>query len=293
LSVLPAAAIVAARLRGRPAARAAVGCLALGAALVMLAFLPRPTFQWLVVPEVLAGLGMGLALPALAGELLPERSIAEASRLLTIRFAGIAITLVMLAPLIANQLHRATGRARLEGVAALVASPLSPGAKLSLAPSLAASINSDNPRQGLAATVARASISLGASDRHALTSLEDRGDAIVFRVASDALRDSFLITAALVLIAAFLVRPPGRREAAAAVAVCSLLVPGAYVATAIAARPATPAVGAPCRPGGIPDASGIAGFLQHAAISVVDRVACAQHLSREQLLLRIANGVSR
>jgi MFS family permease len=291
--VLPAAAIAAARLRGRPAARAALGCVALGAALLMLAFLPHPSFQWLVLPEVLAGLGMGLALPALAGELLPERTITEASRLLTIRFAGIAITLVALAPLIASQLHRATGRARLEGVAALVASPLSPAAKLSLAPSLAASVDSDNPRQALAATVARASTGLGAADRHALTRLEHQGDTIVFRIASDALRDSFLITAALVLIAALLIRPPGRRQATAALAVCSLLLPGAYVTAAIASRPATPAVGAPCRAGGIPNASGVGGFLQHVAIGLVDGVACARNQSREQLLLQIAQGLSR
>ncbi|HEY2200906.1 MAG TPA: MFS transporter [Solirubrobacteraceae bacterium] len=290
LSVLPAVAIAAARLRARAAARAAVGCVALGVALVMLAFLPRSSFAWLVVPEVLAGLGMGLALPALAGELLPERSIAQASRLLTIRFAGIAITLIALAPLIAGQLHRATDRGRLQGVAALVASPLSPGAKLSLAPSLARSIDSDRPRQSLATTVARVSPGLSASDRRALTSLEHQGDAIIFSIVIDSLRDAFLIAAALVLIAALLVRPPGRRQSTAALAVCSLLLSAAFVLAAIASRPALPAVDAPCRPERVPDASGIEGLLQSGAITVLDWVACARNVSREQLLLQIAGG---
>jgi hypothetical protein len=256
----------------------------------MLAFLPLASFEWLVVPVVLAGLGMGLALPALAGELLPERSIAQASRLLTIRFAGIAITLLAIAPLVAGQLHRATDRGRLEGVAALVASPLSPGTKLSLAPSLAASLKSDNPQRALAATVARGSPGLSASDRRALRRLEHQGDEIIFTIAGDSLRDAFLIAAALVLIAALLVRPPGRRQSTAALAACSLLLPGVYVVSAIAARPAMPAVGAPCRPERSPDAPGIEGFLQTAAIGLLDRVACVQHLSREQLLLQIARG---
>lgn len=290
LSVLPAAALAAPQMRGSAAVRAALGCLAISAALVMLAFLPGPALGWLIVPELLAGLGMGLALPALAGELLPERTTAQASRLLTIRFAGIALTLIVLAPLIAGQLQNATDRGRLQGVAALVESPLSPEAKLSLAPSLAGSLQSDNPRQALASTIAHASSGLSAQDRHALVNLESEGDAIIFAVAGDGLRDAFLIAAALALIAALLVRPPGRRETTAALAACSLLIPGAYVASAIASRPALPAVGGACQPAGVPNASGITGFLQSAAISLVDHVACAEHLSREQLLLQIAGG---
>jgi hypothetical protein len=290
LSVLPAAALAAPRGRASAPVRAALGCLAISAALVMLAFLPGPGLGWLIVPELLAGLGMGLALPALAGELLPDRTIAQAGELLTIRFAGIALALIVLAPVIAGQLQKATDRGRLQGVAALVESPLSPEAKLSLAPSLAGSLQSNNPRQALASTIAHASQGLSAQDRQALGNLEREGDAIIFAVAGDGLRDAFLIAAALALIAALLVRPPGRREATVALAVCSLLIPGVYVATAIASRPAVPAVGGACRPAGLPNASGITGFLQGAAIALVDHVACAEHLSREQLLLQIAGG---
>jgi lipopolysaccharide/colanic/teichoic acid biosynthesis glycosyltransferase len=50
------------------------------------------------VPQLLAGAGIGLALPRLAGGLLPERSAADAARILTARHAGIALALVILAP---------------------------------------------------------------------------------------------------------------------------------------------------------------------------------------------------
>jgi predicted MFS family arabinose efflux permease len=291
LSILPGAAILAARLRGPATLHAELGCLAVGAALLMLAFLPRPTLWWLLIPEILAGSGMGLALPALAGELLPERTAAQAGGLLSIRFGGIAFTLLALAPLISSQLYAATQRGRLQGVAALVASPLSPTTKLSIAPQLADAMNGQDARRALARTLARSGADLDATDHRALLVLGRQGDSIIFTVVSDGLRDGFLIAGGLGLLAALLIRPSRRgRATATAAAAASLVLAGTYVLVAQSDRPALPATGAPCRAAGLPSGSGITGFLQDAVLTVADHVACAQHVSREQLLLQIAGG---
>jgi MFS family permease len=293
LTLLTVSAIMATRARGAATMRATVGCLLLGAGVVMLAFLPRPSIWWLIVPELLAGIGMGLALPAFVGELLPERTSSQATRLLAIRFGAIAAALVALAPLVSSRLHAATQRGRLQGVAALVASPLAPAQKLSLAPELAHSIGNDDPYRALARTVARASVTLSPPDRRALSGLERQGDTIIFAVARNGLRDAFLIAGALGLLAALFVRPRRRVQATAIAAAASVLLCGAYAIAAGASRPPLPAVGAPCRPVSLPAGSGIAGFLQDAAIAAIDRVACARNLSREQFLLQAGRAVSR
>src|SRR6185436_15236884 len=72
VTVLPIAALIASTVRGSAVARAGAGAVLLAGGAVSLAFLPAPDIGWAVVPQVLAGAGMGLALPAYAGELLPE-----------------------------------------------------------------------------------------------------------------------------------------------------------------------------------------------------------------------------
>lgn len=296
---LPVTALVAARAPGRAASRAAVGCVALGAGVLMLAALPRPAIAWLLVPEMLSGTGLGLALPALAGELLPEESLADAARVLITRFGGIALTLLVLAPLISARLQHATDRARLQGAAALIQSPLSPEVKLSLAPALASSMEKDNPRRALALTVARARPGLAAGDRRALAQLQRTGDAIVFEAVDGGLRDAFLVSGVLALVAAIALAVPRRRVAGLAatsvatigVAGGALALTGVYAIAAATFRPATPAVGAACRPTGLPTSPGLAGLLQDAAVGALDEIACARHVSREQLLLQLAAAV--
>ena len=50
------------------------GCLLVAGGIGCLALLPGASPWWTVPPQILAGAGMGLALPALAGELMPERT---------------------------------------------------------------------------------------------------------------------------------------------------------------------------------------------------------------------------
>jgi MFS family permease len=288
LTLLPATAVAAARIRGGAQERAAIGCLLLGTGVLSLAFLPGPSVWWLVAPEILAGCGMGLALPTLTAELVGERDARQAGHLLALRHAGIALTLLALAPLIAGQLDAAEHHARLLGVAALLDSPLSPGQKLALAPSLAASLDSETPRRTLAETVADKQTGLSSSDRAALGALQQQGDAIIVQVAADGLRYAFLITGALGLLAALLLRPPRRRDVAGMVAASSLVFPVGYAIASTQLKPALPKLTSACQASAIPSGGGIAGLLQHLALSGLDRLACARGVSREELVLQIA-----
>ncbi|MEA2471019.1 MAG: hypothetical protein QOE38_2018, partial [Thermoleophilaceae bacterium] len=117
VSVLPAAALLTRNAAGNPRMRAATGCVLVAAGTLCLSFLPLASLWWTLLPQLLAGAGIGLAIPALAGELLPERNPNDAARLLTARHAGIALALLVLAPVVASNLDAATERAKERGVA--------------------------------------------------------------------------------------------------------------------------------------------------------------------------------
>jgi MFS family permease len=112
VSVLPIAAIASSRAPGDPETRAVAGCLMVAGGVGCLALLPGASAWWTVIPQILAGAGMGLALPALSGELIPERTRQDTARLLSIRHAGIAIALAALAPLISSHLTSTIDTAR-------------------------------------------------------------------------------------------------------------------------------------------------------------------------------------
>jgi hypothetical protein len=287
LMLLPASAVAARRVRGSAATRAASGCSLLAAGVLTFAFLPGPATGWLVAPLVLAGFGMGLALPALAGELLRERTTTDAARLLAFRHAAIALTLLALAPLIASRLDTATQRARLQGVAALLDSPLRPTEKLALAPALARSLRSGDPRQALARVVATERPRVGSADQAALTALQAQGNSILVEVAADSLRDAFLVAGALGLLGALIIRPPPRLPATALLAGASLAVPIGYAVAKSALPTSLPVVRPACQESSVPTGGGISGLLQDIALSGLDRLACSQGVPREQLLLRM------
>jgi len=295
MMLVPAGAAAVRRVRGAALARAAAGCALLGAGVLALAFLPSPSGWWLLAPLLVAGAGMGLALPAIAGELLHERTPRHAARLLAVRHAGIALTLLLLAPIIAVQVQAASDHAGLQGVAALLDSSVSPGEKLKLASVVASSVQSSNPRAALTDVLAANTGGLSASDRAALGSLQRQGDAIIVQAAGDSVRAAFLITGLLALLAGALLRPPRlapasqRRglRALAGLSAAIVLLPAAYAVAKQATPPATPQLAAPCKPGPMPHAGGFSGLLQSLAIDGLDSVACREGITREQLLVNL------
>jgi len=173
VTVLPVAALAGSALRGPAATRAVAGCVLVAGGIPCLALLPEASVAWTIVPQVLAGAGMGMAFPALAGELLPERTRGQAAALLSLRHAGITLVLVALAPIVAAELDEQVDLARERGTAVVLDAALPVTDKIELAPRLFAEIETEDPRDALARAVARERRRVGRGDRDLLSRLEE------------------------------------------------------------------------------------------------------------------------
>jgi predicted MFS family arabinose efflux permease len=281
--VLPVTAILASRIPGHGRVRAAAGCLLLAGGVAALAFLPGSSPWWTVPPQLLAGLGMGLALPSLAGELLPERSPGEAARLLTIRHAGIAVALVLLAPLASSDLDNSIEVARERGTAIVLDAELDPTEKLDLAPALLVGIETEDPRDALADAVAEQS----AEDEDEYDRVAERLDDTVVEAVISGFDAAFLLTAGFCLIAGVLLFTPA--VAVIAAAVVALALPPVYAALESAVGPEEVVIADPCDERDLPDTGGLEGFAQDLALRAVDAAACRYGSSREELVLALAD----
>jgi MFS family permease len=172
VSVLPVAALAGSFLRAPAATRAVAGCVLVAGGIACLALLPQASALWTVAPQLLAGVGMGMAFPALAGELLPERTRGQAAALLSLRHAGITVVLVALAPIVAAELDEQIELARERGTALVLDAALPPTDKLVLAPRLFAELETEDPRDALAGAVERERRRVGQGDRDLLSRLE-------------------------------------------------------------------------------------------------------------------------
>jgi predicted MFS family arabinose efflux permease len=289
VTVIPIGAVVGSRIGGPLERRAAAGCLLVGGGVLALALLPQARLGWTLLPQALAGVGMGLALPSLAGGLLPERDSADAARLLTLRHLGIAAALAILAPVVSHDLDAATFRARERGVALVLDAPLSPQRKLELAPALLKGVESKDPRAGLRAAVAAHRSGIDPQDRPAYDRLGRRADDTLTSAVGDAFRTAFIVTGALALLAAFLLvlPPPGVALGAAAATLA------AYALLHASLAPEPVRLQDPCKPRDLPGAGGLGGFFQDRALELLDATACRLHASREELVLALANDADR
>jgi hypothetical protein len=242
------------------------------------------------VPQLLAGAGIGLALPKLAGHLLPEDSSADAARLLTARHAGIAAALLVLAPVVASNLDSATERAKERGVAIVLDSPLPPQEKLKLAPDLLIGVDSGQPRRGLERAIDRHRSSFGGAQRAAYDRLGTRADDTLTEAVAESFRLAFLITAVLALAAAVAVLPsPARRRSLARVTTAALAIPAVYLLLHGTLAPDPVRIANPCRERELPSAGGAPGVVQDAALISLDQIACHFGSSREELVLALAD----
>jgi MFS family permease len=283
VTVLPIAALAASAVRGPAVARAAGGAVLMAGGAAALALLPEPSIGWAVVPQLLAGAGMGLALPAYAGELLPERSATDAAHGLLARHVGIVLILAILAPVVSSRLNDLTGQAVLKGTSLVLDAQLPPQDKLALAPDLFAGIDAERPRAGLQAALDKRKAQL-ADDPGLAVRLDD----LVVASVKDAFGIAYAIAGVLALLAAALLI----RRAWAAAAAAALVAAGCVAVYAVEeSRHAPPAVVIrdPCRPRPVPQTGGISGFLQAQLLKALDRAACKYGSSREELVLAIAD----
>src|SRR5215207_7923387 len=293
VSVLPAAALAGARIRAPAALRASAGCALVGAGVLALAVLPGAASGWVVAPQVLAGVGMGMALPALAGEPLPERTPGQAAWLLTARHAGITLALLLIAPVAAAQLDGAVADVRERGAALILDAKLPPLDKIELAGPLVADLDPVDPRDALRAAL-DAQAPRFADDpqqRREYAQLTERADETLVSGIEDGFRVAFVIAGALALAGAFVVLPsPSRsRTLALAATAAALALPAAHAVARPEIAPAAVAIADPCAQRELPGTGGIDGFVQDAALAALDRAACRFGSSREELALALAD----
>jgi MFS family permease len=293
VTVLPLGALLGARVREEPHIRALAGCLLVGGGVLALAWLPSASVAWTFAPQALAGVGMGMALPAFAGELLPERTAREAARLLTIRHAGIALVLIALAPLIAHRLDVVTERAQEQGVALVLDAELPPQDKLTLAPALLGGVEAERPRAGLQHALAANGRDYAGEERVTYDHMAQRADDVIVSAVGDAFRIAFAIAGGLALLAAALLGiglpPPRARPLVTAALALAFASPAAYAAIHAATEPQAVAIRDPCQDRELPRTGGITGFLQDRALEALDSAACRFHSSREELVLALAS----
>jgi hypothetical protein len=226
---------------------------------------------------------MGLALPAYAGELLPERTSTDAAYGLLARHVGIVLILAILAPVVSNRLDDLTDQAVLKGASLVLDANLPPESKLALAPDLFNGVNAERPREGLQHALDRRASALEGDP-----GLAQRLDDLVVASVEDAFGIAYAIAAALALLAAvLLVRRAAKAAAAAAVlaAACTAV----YAAEHHRKAPPEVVLQDPCKPRAVPDTGGFTGFLQAQVLKGLDRAACKYGSSREELVLAIAD----
>jgi MFS family permease len=290
VTVIPIAAVLGAQLGGDVRTRACAGCALVGGGVLALAWLPTANLWWTVVPQILAGVGMGLALTALGGGLLPERTPHEAARLLAVRHAGIAAILAIAAPIAAHELNLATQTAKERGVALVLDASLPPQDKIKLAPTLLNGVEADQPRAGLRQAIAAERHQFSGRDLATYDELGKRADETLVAGVGEAFRSSFLIAGACGLIAALLLIAATNLAAMAVAGALTIGTPLAYLALHNTIAPAPPAILDPCTAKRTPPKSGgVSGFLQDQALVLLDRTACRLHSSREELVLALAD----
>jgi MFS family permease len=293
VSVLPIAAFAGARIPGDAAVRASAGCALVGAGVLALAVLPDSTAAWIVAPQLLAGVGMGMALPALAGELLPERTARQAAGLLSIRHAGITLALLALAPVAAAQLDDAVADVRERGAALMLDARLPPLDKLELAGPLVADLDPVDPRDGLrrALDAQAPRFADDPEQRREYAELTERADETLLAGIDSAFRIAFVIAGGLALVGAVAVLPRAGRGRAVAVAVAAgaLALPVVHAIVRPQVAPDPVVIADPCADRDLPDTGGIDGFVQDQALAALDRAACRFGSSREELALALAD----
>jgi MFS family permease len=282
VTVLPLAAVAALLIPGDPKPRALAGALLLTGGGAALAFLPAPTIAWTIVPQILAGLGMGLALPALS----PDRDLGEAATTLFARHVGIVVVLAILAPVATNRLTEKTDQAILQGASLVLDAQIDPLKKLQLAPGLLGDVNEGEPRGSLRDAVDERRAEF-ADSLNVYNRLARRLDDVVVAAVKDAFQIAYLIAAALALIAAALLASAFRKPAiwlAAAVAAGCVAV---YAVEAGQEKPPEVVLADPCKPRDLPNSGGITGALQTRVLTLLDQQACKLGVSREELALAV------
>jgi predicted MFS family arabinose efflux permease len=201
VTVLPLAAIVAARMGGRITpqwARAASGAILIAGGSAALGLLPHAGAAWTIAPQLAIGAGLGLALSALTERALAGRSAQAVHGGWTIaaRHAGIVLGLLLLTPLFTADLERNEEDALAAGTAVVLDSEIPPLAKVGVARDILVAVD----EAALDVTVPDVTKVVDDDDevyRDLASKLQQQLD----RAVTNAFSRSFLVAAALGLLA--------------------------------------------------------------------------------------------
>ena len=138
VTVMPVAAITTAAFAqriGNTATRAAAGVILITGGLAALGVLPGSAWWWTLMPQVLVGAGLGLALSALTERALHGRSpqAVHGGWTIAARHAGVVLGLLLLTPVFTSALDRNEDRALRAGAAAVLDSSIPSLEKLAVA----------------------------------------------------------------------------------------------------------------------------------------------------------------
>ncbi len=209
LAVIPIATAVVERLVPRrsafaPAA-AAAGAVALALGLVLLALIPQRELGLTLVALALSGAGLGLAFPALTRVALQSRGplFARAARTVAAREGGLVLGLVLLTPVLVNELDSAPNHAVPQVTKALLSSPVPLLTKIELGARLAIA-NTAAPQSQLpdfGPAFAHAASGESAQTKGQLAALEGQVNTLVQRAVTHSFRKPLLLCALLSLLA--------------------------------------------------------------------------------------------
>jgi hypothetical protein len=228
------------------------------------------------------------------------------------RHAGIAVALLILAPIAQHEIDTTLQDARLRGAALILDARIDPQLKLDLAPRLSNSIETEDPRGGLDKVFADARGDVDDDQLAAYDDLTQRADDLLVTSVDEGFRTAFLVAAGLALLAAVLLvvaAIPAASSWAGALAddaalpsrlghgarVLGLVALGAVIGVAAfalvasSARPEPVQIADPCKDRDLPGTGGISGFAQDAALTAADAIACRVGSSREELVLALAD----
>jgi hypothetical protein len=294
VTVLPAAALVGMRIPGDPRLRAIAGCGLVGAGVLALAFLTTASVAWTLLPQVLAGVGMGLALTSLIGPLLPERTPADTALVLAIRHGGITLALLLLAPVTAAQLDSVAEDTRERGAALVLDAELPPLGKLDLAGAVTSELDPVDPRETLSRSLDASSGNFAGDPEEAaaFAELARRADETLVEGIDDAFGPAFLVAGALALLGALALVPGAggaARRVALPVVAAALAAAGAQAILTTSLGPERVAIADPCGERELPNTGGIDGLAQDVALGGLDRAACEFGSSREELAIALVD----
>jgi predicted MFS family arabinose efflux permease len=218
LLVIPVATAVSGEaVAGRGARLTALaGALVLSLGLALFALLTHRELVLAVGTLGLCGVGLGLGFPSLTNIALETRgpAVAQAARTVASREGGLVLGLVVLTPVLVNQLHHVAGRATPPITSAIIQAPMPLSTKLVLGAGLTQA-NAKTPQSELpnfAHAFANAGVHASAPTRATLASLQVYVHSVVVRAATRAFRIPLELCAVLSLLA-ILPITLGRRRA--------------------------------------------------------------------------------